>query len=206
MSYRFLLTPRWLAFHALMLGLIVLMVNFGFWQLGRYREVHATNEAVAARTLEPAVPVGAILDEPPDTIEWRTVLLEGSYDVTEQVLVRNRSYQGSGGLHVITPLRLADGGAVLVNRGWIPLQLAASPPPPPDGPVTVSARVRAGSSAAAWAPAILPRATWWKWRGWTSPGCSSRRPYELAPFYVEPPRRPRRRRHLPGARAGPRLR
>ncbi len=35
-------------------------------------------------------------------------------------LWRARSYQGVPGVDLVTPLRLADGGAVLVDRGWAP--------------------------------------------------------------------------------------
>ena len=31
--YRFLARPRWLAFHVLIVVLVVVMVNLGFWQL-----------------------------------------------------------------------------------------------------------------------------------------------------------------------------
>jgi surfeit locus 1 family protein len=45
---------------------------------------------------------------------------------------------------VITPLVLADGRAVLVNRGWVPLEMDAVPVPadPPVGEVTISGWLR----------------------------------------------------------------
>ena len=70
--------------------------------------------------------------------------------MSQQVLIRNRSYQGQPGFHVVTPLQLADGRALLVNRGWIPLTEDGStptPPAPPSGPVVVTGRARAVAAA-----------------------------------------------------------
>jgi surfeit locus 1 family protein len=55
------------------------------------------------------------------------------------VLVRSQVHEGTAGWHVITPLVLSDGRAVLVNRGWVPLEMDAVPIPaqPPTGEVTI---------------------------------------------------------------------
>ena len=53
--------------------------------------------------------------------EWRSVEASGTYDTGAEVLIRNRSFDGAPGYHVVTPLVIADGTALLVNRGWIPL-------------------------------------------------------------------------------------
>ena len=64
----------------------------------------------------------------------------GIFDPGEEVLVRSQVHDGIAGWHVITPLVLADGRAVLVNRGWVPLEMDAVPVPaaPPSGQVTVT--------------------------------------------------------------------
>ncbi len=49
---------------------------------------------------------------------YRRVRLNGQYAVGFQVLLDNRVLNGRAGYHVVTPLRLDQGGAVLVNRGW----------------------------------------------------------------------------------------
>ncbi len=140
--YRFLRQPRWVLFSALMLGLVVLMVNLALWQLRRLDEKRARNDRIAEAVAAAPLTLGTSSDLP----EWRTVSATGTYDVAHQVLIRNRSFDGQAGFHVVTPLRLPDGRALLVNRGWIPLVSAGSdapaPPPPPTGPVSVNGRVR----------------------------------------------------------------
>src|SRR5262249_28013357 len=82
----------------------------------------------------------------PETAQWRRVTATGNYDSTHEVLVRNRTADGEVGFEVVTPLVLADGSAVLVDRGWIPASpggRAAAPEAPaaPGGSVSVVARV-----------------------------------------------------------------
>lgn len=51
------------------------------------------------------------------------VQISGRWWPGREVLLDNQTHQRKIGVHVLTPLRLADGGLVLINRGW----LAASP-------------------------------------------------------------------------------
>jgi surfeit locus 1 family protein len=117
--------------HLLVLAAVIVMVNLGLWQLRRLEGRRAANEVIAARLAEPpaalenVVPVGTSEDAARDAI-FRRVTAVGTYQSDDEVLVRNRSLNGSAGYWVITPLLLADGTAVAVNRGWIPVTLAES--------------------------------------------------------------------------------
>jgi surfeit locus 1 family protein len=139
------LRPRWILFHLLVLGGVVLMVNLGFWQLQRLDERRDFNDTVSARIdgeptlLATIVPRGS--DVEPGDVEWQPVLAAGAYLAEEQVVVVNRSQDGVAGQNVVTPLRLDDGRVLLVNRGFVPLTTEV--PPPPEGPVTVRGLLRA---------------------------------------------------------------
>lgn len=80
----------------------------------------------------------------------RTVRLQGRWAPEATVFLDNRPMAGQVGFHVLTPLRLDDGSAVLVQRGWVPrhrLQRDLLPPVhTPDGPVSLLARVIAEPS------------------------------------------------------------
>ena len=58
---RFLLSPRWVLSHLLVVLLAVTMVNLGFWQLRRLDEKRERNALVEARRDEPVVPVEELL-------------------------------------------------------------------------------------------------------------------------------------------------
>lgn len=145
--YRFLLRPGWLLTHVLVLVAVVVMVNLGFWQLSRLDEKRDRNDLVVARQDEPAVPVEEVLSPESSEAEvedlvYRPVTATGTYLVEEQVLVRNRSYEGAPGSWVLTPLLLDDGTAVVVSRGWVPIESDPERSAPPTGEVTVEGFVQ----------------------------------------------------------------
>ncbi|HEX5595752.1 MAG TPA: SURF1 family protein [Micromonosporaceae bacterium] len=156
--YRFLFTPRWLGLLALTLAAAVVMVMLGNWQLSRYQQRSAINDRIDAAEQAPPIPLTRVLPAagdspgsagpPPATeTEWTRVTATGRYDDGNVVLVRGRTPHGRVGFEVLTPLVLADGSAVLVDRGWVqaaPGGAAAHPeiPAAPAGEVTVVGRLR----------------------------------------------------------------
>jgi surfeit locus 1 family protein len=55
--------------------------------------------------------------------EFRTVLIEGEYDLANTVVLGNQVWGDQMGVHLLTPLRVADTDAViLIDRGWIPFE------------------------------------------------------------------------------------
>jgi surfeit locus 1 family protein len=120
--YGFLLRPKWIGFHLLVVVGVIVMVNLGFWQLDRLDQRQEFNAQVIARIDQPTVALDALLAESadPDDLAWRPVAATGTYLVDEQVVVVNRSQNGRAGDNVVTPLRLADGRVLLVNRGFVP--------------------------------------------------------------------------------------
>ena len=142
---RFLLRPRWLLSHLLVVALVVLMVNLGFWQLSRLDEKRTRNALVEDRTEQPAVPVGEVVapgdDEGAvDEVRFRRVTAEGTYDADATVVVRNRSQDGRAGAWLVTPLTLASGDRVGVVRGFVSFADDGEIPEvaPPEGQVTVA--------------------------------------------------------------------
>ena len=138
--YRFLLRPKWIAFHLLCLLGVVLMVNFSIWQFGRLSERREFNSEVRQRSALETVNISKLDLSDPLAVQWRSAGAIGTYDPSEQVLILNRSQNGVAGLNVVTPLILDDGRAILVNRGFI--GLSATPPSAPSGTVRVLGTVQ----------------------------------------------------------------
>jgi cytochrome oxidase assembly protein ShyY1 len=140
--YRFLLRPRWIGFHLIVVGAIVAMVNLGFWQLRRLDQRETFNAEVEARYDEAPVPIDDLLvpGADPATVEWRPVTATGTYLPDETVRIVNRSQNGFAGDNIVVPLDLGDGRLLLVNRGFLPLGLDL--PPAPEGSVSVTGRLR----------------------------------------------------------------
>jgi cytochrome oxidase assembly protein ShyY1 len=147
--YRFLLTPRWLGFHVLVLLIIPAFLLLGEWQFGRYEERSASTETISANMTAEPVPV-TVLTTPGGAVRpadrYRTVIAAGSYDAGHELLVRRRPQNGQTGFYVLTPLVTGKGQAVLVNRGWVAAGATADArpqvPPAPTGRVTVTGRLR----------------------------------------------------------------
>lgn len=160
-DWSFTTRPWWILSHLFVLGMVVLMVNLGFWQLRRLDERRAANARIEARIDEPAEPIAAVLPTGPeatpaevDAVEYRTVTVTGRYAPDDEVLVSNRTYAETPGFWVLTPLVQDDGTAVVVNRGWVPF--ATTDPEgsfeafaPPAGRVTVTGTIRAGQARSA---------------------------------------------------------
>ena len=111
----------------------------GNWQLGRAQEKRALAADFAREA--PAMELQSLPDDAP---RYQRVVARGSYDTDRQFLLDNMSHAGRAGVLVLTPLRLADGSAVLVNRGWQPFGPSRGALPGvavTAGPRTVSGRL-----------------------------------------------------------------
>ena len=136
---------------------VAAMVTAGFWQLHRLSERRDRNSIVTSRSEQPIVEIQELVGaddsfDRGDDIKFRPIRATGVYQQKDQVLIRNRTYQGSAGYWVLTPLRLDAGTAVAVNRGWIPHGVGTGASPadfaPPGGEVEVEGLLRATVTAA----------------------------------------------------------
>jgi cytochrome oxidase assembly protein ShyY1 len=121
--FSFLLRPKWIAFHLLVLGSIALMIWLAFWQLDRLDQRRAFNDLVTEQIDQPPAPLEQLLDEAgddPESIEWRQTIVTGRY-LPDQILWFNRSQDGIAGDNVLTALVAESDTTVVVNRGFVPL-------------------------------------------------------------------------------------
>lgn len=144
---------RWGVLVASGLG-VVLTARLGFWQLDRAAQKNSIQAAMdSRRALAPLDPRElASSAEAARQQHHRLVTLTGQWVNSGTRYLDNRQMGGRPGFYVLTPLLLADGSAVVVQRGWQPRDMAdrsrVVPPPTPPGTVQVSGRI-------AWPPARL---------------------------------------------------
>ncbi len=159
--YRFALRPRWILSHLLVLLLVVTMVELGFWQLRRLHGRRDANASIERAEHMPAVPIDTLVPPGASTdtgssIAFRQVSATGTYDTSNEIIIRSRSLNEQPGVWVATPLRLAGGGAVIVMRGFLPSQgtLEAVPADaePPSGTVTVTGLAQSTQTRGSFGP------------------------------------------------------
>src|SRR5271163_1549794 len=150
---------------ATLIGLAVL-IGLGVWQLKRLAWKEALIAAVEARALGPPVEIPASEEWAklnPRDYEYRHVRVSGVYDYARQALVFRalsspRGRYGGPGYLVMTPLRLASGAVVLVNRGFVPQDRrdAAALGAQSGTPVVVTGLMRASEGRTWFTPADNP--------------------------------------------------
>lgn len=106
---------------------LALLVNLGFWQLGRAADKRALQREMQARQELPAMALeqvqprsGILREEQALAIENLRVSVSGRYWNEGSFLVAFQFFQGAPGFELITPFLVAGSEeALLVSRGWI---------------------------------------------------------------------------------------
>ncbi len=121
---------------ALTLAGMSLFIALGFWQLQRAALKEDIENRFEQRLAEPYRALQSF-DDAAD-LEYRKLLLQGSYDTGRSLLLDNQLHRGRAGYHVLTPLRLRDSDdVVLINRGWAPWGESRAVTAAPAEPVNV---------------------------------------------------------------------
>ncbi len=112
------------------LVLVCGMLRASHWQWQRYQWKQDYIRDMQARLEMPVIELHEMLkDSPRDWSEltYRRVKVRGTYDFAHEMVLRNRRLGDTAGVHALTPLLLSDaaeGQAIIVDRGFIPLSQA----------------------------------------------------------------------------------
>ena len=161
-DYSFVRRPKWIVGHVIVLVAVVVFVNLGFWQLRRLEERRSFNTLITSRTTQAEVPLAEVLQRygpSQEALEYRVVTAAGTYAPQEEVILLARSYDGISGHHVVTPLYIGGDRAVMVDRGWVPIDLdqpGLEAFAPPRGQVTVVGLLRKTEVRGSFGPTIPP--------------------------------------------------
>jgi len=181
-----MLSARWLGFLLFVVVLAAVCTRLGFWQMHKLELRLDRNDIITSHFDAEPVDLSTVLAggrEIDRTTEWTRVRATGTYDVDHQVTVKFTTRDGAPGVDVVTPLVLASGDAVLVDRGWIETQNTVQRPDvpaPPDGEVTIEGWLRQNNGAGG--DAVRPIDG--QIRAVSSDGMAGSVPYDLTNGYV----------------------
>lgn len=124
---RLMFSKRWWWTTLIVLAAIGVTIRLGIWQLDRQKQ--RDNSINQVKSVQ-AMPVLDLNQNPLPTdlqdMEYRQVKASGVFDFDHQVAIRNQARSldlgDEPGFALLIPLILTNGTAVLVDRGWIPLQ------------------------------------------------------------------------------------
>src|SRR5207342_1289782 len=93
-----------------------IFVRLGFWQLHRLGERRARNALVVSRLDAPDADVTALTGDSA-SMRFRHVHVTGTPDYDHELVYASRSYKGSPGVNILTPIHVAGRDtAVIVDR------------------------------------------------------------------------------------------
>jgi surfeit locus 1 family protein len=144
---------------------VVFLCGLGVWQLKRLAWKEGLIAEVAARAHgapAPAPAPGEWAGLRPADYEYRRIAANGVYDYAHQEFIFTglddpRGRYGGVGYFVMTPLKLAGGQAIIVNRGFAPEELkAAAADKGPRGETEVVGLMRSSEKRNLFTPADDP--------------------------------------------------
>ncbi len=153
-----------------------------FWKLDLIARVDARVHAAAVSP----PPTAEWAQLRADDIEYRHVRVAGSYDHGRETLVQAVTERGPG-FWVLTPLELADGSTVIVNRGFVPPE-RRDPSSRPEGQIVgeteIAGLLRISEPDGAFLRTNDPEAGAWYSRDVAAIG-AAKGIADLAPYFID---------------------
>jgi cytochrome oxidase assembly protein ShyY1 len=119
------------------------------WQFHRGEDRSARNATIEERIEIPTAELDVLKSAVKEN-EWRSITTTGTFDADQQILLRNRYFEGKYGYAVLTRFTTESGDSIWVDRGWVAAgasaTIAPETPPVPTGLVSIVARLRLDSS------------------------------------------------------------
>jgi len=173
---------------------LAILIALGVWQLERKAWKEGLIAQIDARAHGEALDIAAEAQWPvwrAEDDEFRHVRLTGTFlhdeDVAVYGLMSGQRGSPTQGFYLFTPMRLASGAAVMVNRGFVPADLrdpARRSETAPAGEVTVTGLVRAPETRGCFMPENQPADDRWFVRD-IAEMARARGLDRVAPFWID---------------------
>ena len=121
-----LFSRKWFFTSLLVLAAMAVLARLGIWQLDRLAARRTFNNRVVEQQSASELILDAkSLSQNLNNMEYRKVNASGIYLPADEIILRNQVFEGRVGYQLFTPLLIEGSNtAVLVQRGWIPEDLA----------------------------------------------------------------------------------
>ena len=96
---------------------LAILLSLGTWQVVRMQWKEALISEFTARAQGEAVAPPAAADAP--GLRFQRLSLSGTWMHEAEIQMIGRTFEGTAGYHVVTPMKLDDGRILMVNRGWV---------------------------------------------------------------------------------------
>ena len=190
-----LFSRRWWLVTLVVIGIVVGLARLGIWQLHRRTEKILLNQQMAERWRQ--TPFDLNLEALPGdltSLAYRRIQATGKFDYDHQILIKGVNHNELPGANLVTPLVFPDQRAVLVARGWIPIDKVSpehwSEFDEATPTVTVTGLARESQPLPG---APQPAAGQKEWFRVDIDALQAQMPYQLLPAFVEMLREPARK-------------
>jgi len=171
---------------------VAILISLGNWQLRRLAWKEGLIAAITERTKAEPVPlaVAEARASRGEDIEYLRVKAAGRFLNDKELYFYAFDERSGPGYHVITPLQRAGGSLVLVNRGYVPLELkdpGRRRAGQRDGEVEVIGLVRRPGTAGLFTPANDAAKNIWYWRDLDAMAAAALGPGRspVVPFFID---------------------
>ena len=185
-----LFSRQWILWTVAAVLMMALFVRLGFWQLDRLEQKRAYNTTLSTRWhQEPFNLSQESLPAALESLEYRRVTATGTFDYAHQIVLKSQVYRDAVGIVLVTPFVLAENRAVLVARGWVPLDRSApqfwpeleEPAGAPLLGLLRPSQSRPGAESPG-AESSTPQAEWYRI---DIPAIQQQMPYQLEPVWLQ---------------------
>ncbi|CAN2196855.1 COG3346 Uncharacterized conserved protein [Candidatus Nanopelagicaceae bacterium] len=131
------------------LSLIFLCLWAAQWQFNRGLDRSERNSKIESHVAMKPVPLEDV-ESDPERHEWKSVITAGAFDLKNQILLRNRYFEGVYGFELLTRFTDTQGKSFWVDCGWVKAGENALTRPElpelPRGAVEITGRMRLDTS------------------------------------------------------------
>jgi len=146
---------------------LIVLVFLGSWQVHRLNwKNNIVSEVESKIAMEPILMPSKVDDI--EDLKYRKIIARGEFLHDEEIhlFTGQKKFKGDSGYDILTPMKLENGGYVLVDRGWVPSDKKEADKRPEtltDGVVTVLAMLHKGEKPGRFTPDNDMEENLWFW-------------------------------------------